>query len=344
MKLTPLLTKIAASLFIAAKAVKGQQCDGMPDSIANLPEFLSMIKQTWCDLKVNDPSGGEAALLTSMVGAAVVADPSYAFFGTCFQDVFDGLKAQQIENYYESEGIEQNGTRISRYECDDTKTKVATLSVITETDSPYEPLRERVDPWHLYICKSAACDTDTLNQVLTLICLEYYAVGGNPYNEGVIVSETVTPIVECWIKQIGYQMNNPDVYCSGESAPVCSNKKLIEVKLGTDAPFEIAICDDNDCLASLGDAPPYKHLEVWIGEAVIVKGNPNPYCLPKEEYSQELLSVDITLSEKEFNLADYCSPAAVSGRTGRCAESAASMTMESFVLKCFVGLLPLLLL
>jgi len=83
MKLTPLLTKIAASLFIAAKAVKGQQCDGMPDSIAYLPDQLSVIKQTWCDLKVNDPSGGEAALLTSMVGAALVADPSYMFSRCC---------------------------------------------------------------------------------------------------------------------------------------------------------------------------------------------------------------------------------------------------------------------
>lgn len=360
MKLTPLLTKIAASLFIAAKAVKGQQCDGMPDSIANLPAFLSTIKQTWCELKLNDPSGGEAALLTSMVGAALVADPSYAFFGTCFQDVVDGMKFTQEQRI---QGIKD----YTQLQCDDTKTKVATLSVLTETDSPYEPLRERFEPWNLYICKSATCDTDTLNQFLALICLDFYAVGGIPFNEGVIVSETVTPIAECWMKQIGYPMNNPDVYCSGER--VCSNTKLIEVKLGTDAPFEIAICDDNDCLASLGDVPP-KYLEGWLNEVERSKTKQNRYCLPKEKYRQELLSVDITFSEKEFNLTDYCSAAAASGRIGRCvasettntptqaptvkvvasetesapAESAAWMTMESFVLKCFVGLLPLLLL
>jgi len=341
---------------------------------------------------VSDPSGGEAAFLTLVVGAAVDADPSYAFSIACLQDVIDGVQFQQLEA---SQGINNDGIPHARYQCDDTKTKVTTISIITE-----DGRRERVRQWQLYICKSATCDTDTLNQVLNSISLDYYALEGNPFDEGTIVSDTVTPSTECFHEQIGETINDPDVYCSGESAPVCINKKLIEIKLGTDAPFEIAVCDDNDCLASLGDAPPYRLLERWI--YWLMGGN--QYCMPVEMGRQTSVSVDITVSEKEFNLSDYCSAAAASGRTGRWvasettntptqaptvkvvasettntptlaptvkivasettpkptqartvkvvvsetesapAESAAWMTMESFVLKCFVGLLPLLLL
>ena len=154
-------------------------------------------------------------------------------------------------------------------------------------------------------------------------------------------------------------------YCSGESAPACSNKKLIEVQYGTDAPFELAICDDNDCLASLKDTFP---LVNWIDSYLNQFGN--PFCLQTTFEGFEPVkvypSIEITILEKEFILSDYCSAAAASGRTGRCetpiptqaptvkvvasetesapAESAAWMTMESFVLKCFVGLIPLLLL
>jgi len=366
MKLTPFLTKIAASLFIAAKAVKGQQCDGMPDSIASLPDaYFSAIKQTWCDLLVSDPTGGEATLFTLMVGAALVADPSGAFFSTCLQDVIDGMKFQQLEQYYTAQGIELEGPAYSRYQCDDTKTKVEVLSTATNDNWRANGFRQFVNPWLLYVCKSASCDTDTLNQVLNSITLEYYTLGGNPYPEGTIISDTVTPSVECYRNQIGYSIINSELYCSGESAPVCSNKKLIEVQLGTDAPFELAVCDDNDCLASLGDTRPISNLADGFGPS-------NPFCLPVESYRAEFSTIEITILEKEFNLSDYCSAAAASGRTGRCetpiptqaptvkvvasetetetetesapAESAAWMRMESFVLKCCVGLLPLLLL
>jgi len=345
MKLTPLLTKIAASLFIAAKAVKGQQCDGMPASIANLSDaYFKAIKKTWCDLIVSDPTGAEAALFTLMVGATLDADPSGAFFSTCLPDVIDGMKFQQLEQYKKAKGIKREGTSYSRYQCDDTnKTKIEVISTVTNDNSvKANGYRQFVNPWLLYICKSASCDTDTLNQVLNSITLEYYALGGNPYQEGTIISDTITPSTECYDSQIGYPMRNSEAYCTGENAPVCSNKKLIEVQLGTDAPFELVVCDDNDCIASLGDTRPMENFADGYNPSG--RSQLNPFCLPDESYRQEFSTIEITILEKEFNISDYCSAATASGRTGRCRESAAWMTTESFVLKCFVGLLPLLLL
>jgi len=346
MKLTPLLTKIAASLFIAAKAVKGQQyCDGIPEPIASLddPPFAE-IKKTWCALNAADPTGVQPTFFTLLVGAILVADPSGAFFGTCLPDVMEGMLFQQQEV--------AGGDPWSFFQCDDTKTKVYTLSTMTIDYSSYT----RVIPWELEICKADYCDTDVLNEVLNAIALEYFELGLQPFDEGTTISDTITPTYECMIKQTGELMNSPEAFCSGESAPECSNKKLIEVQFGTDAPFELAICDDNDCLASLKDARP---LEIWIDG--FNSREIRTFCLPPERFSQEFTNVEITILEKEFNLSDYCSAAAASGRTGRCyetpiptqaptvkvsapAESAAWMTMESFVLKCFVGLIPLLLL
>jgi hypothetical protein len=80
MKLTPLLTKIAASLFIAAKAVKGQQCEGMPELIANLDDkYFSEIKLKWCGLNAADSTGVRAEFFRVMVEAILVADPSAHF-------------------------------------------------------------------------------------------------------------------------------------------------------------------------------------------------------------------------------------------------------------------------
>jgi len=41
------------------------------------------------------------------------------------------------------------------------------------------------------------------------------------------------------------------LYCSGDKAPVCSNTKLLGIALGDDDPFEVAVCDDNDCFVSV---------------------------------------------------------------------------------------------
>ena len=46
------------------------------------------------------------------------------------------------------------------------------------------------------------------------------------------------------------------MHCS-DNAPVCGNIRLAEQltlgdKSGADGPFEVAICDDNDCLALVG--------------------------------------------------------------------------------------------
>jgi hypothetical protein len=248
------------------------------------------------------------------------------------------MEKQEKEETSIAQGTELEGTFDSRHQCDDTKTRVLTLSTVTTDSSRY------VQPWALWICKADACDTDILNEVLEAIAVDYFALGYNPFDADTIISNTSTPTTECFYDQIGDLMMNPEAYCSGESAPVCSNKKLIEVQLDTDAPFELAICDDNDCLASLKDK---LSLTNWIDAfSRFPPEGFNPFCLPIESFSQEFTSIEVTILEKEFNLSDYCSAAAASGRTGRCEtpESAAWMTMESFVLKCFVGLIPLLLL
>lgn len=306
MKLTPLLTKIAASLAIAAKAVNGQ-CENMPDSITNLPPILSAIKELYCSLP-----GGEAYVLQILVEAAVIADPSYAFFSACLPDLDKAIRYGQAEVAYKKalgpcKEDDREGTAYSRLECEDNETKILTLSRLTS------PVRTTVNPWNMYMCKKASCDTDNLNHVLTSIYLDLFEAGGdNDWRlENFTVTDTYTPTVECFVYQIQAPIFDTELYCSGESAPVCNNTQLIEVKLGDDAPFEVAICDDSDCLDSLGEPFTVSILADGFGK--------NPFCLPEETtFPREITDVIITYSEKAFNLSDYCSVAAASGRTGRC--------------------------
>ena len=211
MKLTPLLTKIAASLFIAAKAVNGQLCDGMPDLIANLPDaYFSVIKQTWCDLSANDATGGEAGLFTLLVGAGLDADPSGAFFSTCLEDLIAGMRVQQEEAALVAAGKELEGYFVDRWQCDgtdDTKTTVIAMSTVTiDKSKATGGYRQFVNPWDLWICKAASCDSDILNEVLNSIALEYYELGQNPWVEGTIFSDTITPTLECLLNQTWYLM------------------------------------------------------------------------------------------------------------------------------------------
>lgn len=305
MKFTPLLTKIAASLAIAAKAVNGQ-CENMPDSIANLPPLLVGIKQLYCSL-----SGNEAYLLQMLVEAAVKADPTYAFFGECLTDLDDAIRYSQYETAYKKalgpcKEDDREGTAYSRLECEDNKTKVSTFTRLTSHN------RTTVNPWNMYMCKKETCNTDTLNQVLNTVYLDLYEAGGdNGWRQANFMPiATYTPTVECYYDQISKPMRDTELYCSGESAPACDNTKLIEVKLGDDAPFEIAICDDNDCLDSLGEAFTLSIVADGFGS--------NPFCLPEETFPRDITDVIITYSEKAFNSSDYCSVAAASGRTGRC--------------------------
>jgi len=277
----------------------------MPDSIANLPPFLAAVKEQYCIL----PSA-DADLFKKLVEAILKADPTYAFFGTCLPDLVKGMQHQQSEAAYKEalgpcKVDDREGTAYSRLECEDNKTKLLTFSRLTS------PVRTTVNPWDLYMCKLASCDTDTLNKVLTSIYLDYFEAGGdNDWRlENFKPIATYTPTMECYF-QIAKPIRDTELYCSGVSAPVCSNTKLIEVKLGDDAPFEVAICDDNDCLDSLGEPFTLSILADGFGE--------NPFCLPEETIPREITDVIITYSKKAFNLSDYCSVAAASGRTGRC--------------------------
>jgi len=306
------------------KAVNGQKCENMPDSIANLNDaYFSAIKDTYCELRYGEAQSADADLFELVVVAAINADPPYVFLGTCLQDVLEGMQAQQAEAAAKDalgpcEEDDREGTAISRLECEDTQSKILTLSGLTST------LRSTVNPWNLFMCKSATCDTDNLNQVLSAIYFDYFAAGGDDAwrTENFTVIDTYTPTVECFYDQIRAPLHDTELYCSGESAPVCNNTKLVEVKLGVDAPFEVAICDDNDCLASVGTP---------LSVSILADGyGPNPFCLPEEKnYPRELTEVLITYSEKEFNLSDYCSVAAASGRTGRCTTSKSPKSPKS---------------
>jgi len=176
------------------------------------------------------------------------------------------------------------------------------------------------------MCKSDECDATVLQQVLTATFSEVFALSTTWNPEDWTATSTVTPTAECVYDKIGAAMNNPELYCT-EDAPTCSNIKLAEITLADDAaPFEIAICDDNECLASVGavDIPGHfasgpVHQSYVQQEAYTT--SIDPFC---SNYLADAFTVrnqkyiSAKISDKVFDKTKYCTVAAASARAGKC--------------------------
>lgn len=340
MKFTPVFAKIAASLMIllvSAKAANGQQCLDGSDVPAPIVALGSSLVGTYCRVYNSDPA--QAKIFVAVVGKSLEIDPTGTFLGTCLQDLLEGAQYSAIENVYRQkafddikalgdcyEGDGRNGSFVSRLVCPDDKTKVATYSDLTVTSLDGNVFD--TSSWDdLLMCKSASCNADVLNQVLSETYDDFFPGQCEPS----IVTATYTPNVECLYDQIRAPIEDPELYCSGDNAPVCKNTKLVEITLLDDAPFEVAICDDNDCLASVGSADIARFFATGYGIGENNKRN-NPYCLPdqstKHFQTRYREQVSAKYSDKVFNLTDYCSVAAASTRTGQCKTSKAAKSKK----------------
>jgi len=314
MKLTLLFAaKIAASLVVFAKAVNGEEECPLAAwlQVPALTESFPSIVPTYNYL-LDEEGSNEACFFAYVVYVAITVeesvfdlkpyeDPASSFLNTCLQDVVTGLQ-QQVAGATESDIV-----------CADDKTKVNPHS---EVIGMLHPEWNHFEIWNLFICKSPSCDSTVLNTVLNSIYITYASFNCDEdedcWTDGHTATATYTPTTECLTKQIQDPLEDPELYCSGDNAPVCSNTKLLEITLGDDDPFEVAVCDDNDCFDSVE--------EIDDLVPIFVSGlNPrNTFCIPEESYRGEFTEVFAEWSTKDFNLVDYCSVAATSGRTGMC--------------------------
>jgi len=307
MKLSPLLTKIAALLVVSAKAVNGQCADGSvcitgapstPDSsycfLRDLDPTPGGLGDTYCGLYADSPEN--ANLLATVVATSFGFDPTGAFLGTCLNDLLEGFLLSQMF--------------VRRQVCKDGKTEIALFSAIETSSQANSTKYNVVDGiakndigWNAAMCKSDTCDATVLQQVINASFLDFYDLIDPKWRaEGWKATSTITPTAECVYDKIGAApLNNPELYCTAD-APTCSNIKLAEITLADDAPFEVAICDDNECLASVG--------AVGIPTETLI----DPFCL---DYLGEDLS-QTEISEKAFDKAEYCTVAAASARAGKC--------------------------
>lgn len=289
MKFTPLFTKIAASLIVFAKAVNGQ-CPDVPATVAAVG-----LGGTYCYLVgINQ---GFANLFEIVVSKSVEIDPTYAFLSECLEDVLAGSLSTQTGACRE-------------INCEDGKTEFAIFSEVKNVTTA------TTLGWDTPLCLKASCDTDVLQQVLTETYLDFFDfVSVDWRNRNFTATATYTPTAECLYDQIVDPVENPELYCSGDNAPVCSNIKLVEITIGEDAPFEVAICDDNDCIASVGTADIAGHYATGYMSA-------NPFCIEDEgrNFQNKFQTEPVTskYSDKAFESKSYCSAKAASRRTGRC--------------------------
>jgi len=333
MKLSFLLTKIAALLAVSAKAVNGQCADGSvcitgapstPDSaycfLRDIDPNVGGLGDTYCGLYADSPEN--ANLLVTVVTASFAFDPTGLFLGTCLPDLVEALLITQYN--------------INRQVCKDGKTEMAFFSTIESSSFPEDSTEYNVVDgiaktdigWDVPMCKSDECDATVLQQVLTATFSEVFALSTTWDPEDWKATSTVTPTAECVYNQIGAApMQNPELYCTAD-APTCSNIKLAEITLADDAaPFEIAICDDNECLASVGaiDVPgyfasgeiaqSYDPQVAWTYENLI-----DPFCLAyiADPFTLSQKYISAKISDKAFDKTKYCTVAAASARAGKC--------------------------
>jgi len=333
MKLSPLLTKIAALLVVSAKAVNGQCADGSECLITQFGQVLPP-NSTYCNLRDIDPGVADAycqiyneqGLSDANVYATVVMtslsiDNTGAFLATCLQDLLEAFQISMAKQ--------------NRRECKDGKTEIALFSTVETSSIPANSTEYNVVDgivkndfgWNTAMCKSPACDATVLQQVLTATFLDFYDTIDPKWKQfGWKATSTVTPTAECVYDKIGAApLNNPELYCTAD-APTCSNMKLVELTLADDAPFEVAICDDNDCLASVGavDIPGYFATgtmdQSYAPREVEISSN-DPFCMKDLESkfarrNQKYISAKI--SDKVFDKTKYCTVAAASARAGKC--------------------------
>jgi|AntRauTorckE5430_2_1112549.scaffolds.fasta_scaffold00529_5 hypothetical protein len=150
---------------------------------------------------------------------------------------------------------------MNRQVCEDGKTEIAIFTIVETSNYPANSTKYTVVDgiakndlgWDTPMCKSASCNANVPQQVLTTIFSDVFDLIDPGFRiQGWKATSTIPPTAEYVYDKFGATpLNNPELYCTADT-PTCSNIKLAEITLTDDAPFEVAICDDNKCLASVG--------------------------------------------------------------------------------------------
>lgn len=316
MKLSYICATITSSLIVPTKAVDG---DCKPS------ETITQLGQadTYCTLFNEDPA--QANLFEIVVKKGFEADSSTGFLQHCLTDVLLGSK------YVESQGFlyektpcgedEKNTTYVSNWVCSENTTKITTYASMEKDYPTNDVTKKTINDWNLLICKKDTCDINILQQVLTETYMDFLEIGptkGAARKNNYTTTAVHTPTVKCFYDQMRDPIEDPELYCSGDDAPVCKNTKLIEITIDNAAPFEVAICDDNDCFNSLGDTN--TTLKLAGAFAVGFAEGYNAFCFKEgNTFQKRMKDVNaVFVTDKVFNLKEYCSVEAVSGRTGIC--------------------------
>ena len=253
-----------------------------------LPPYVSLL-----DLGVNYcslPTQELKDFFEFILGKAV--SKGLTFVGTCLPDVLEGLQTQL------------GGGVIT---CSSDKTDFSPQTLVSSLEGDLYYL-----DWGQFFCLNSMCNLADLSTFLDDVIYKANAVllGRSLEEEGYSIIETLTPTRQCY-DGIVESLYDTEAYCAADGGSTCMNKALVEISLGTGVPFEVAVCDDDDCLAQITPG--------LIESLADAQGN-NPFCLPEEETPQEITSVLVDYIETPFVSADYCSDASVVERfnAGEC--------------------------
>jgi len=293
--------------------------ENCPQDGADIPILIASIgeEQVYCDLNQSDRN-----LFELLVTASLEVDPTGAFLQTCLQDFLQGF---QVSDYFFTSNVVP-----PRQDCEDGKTEIAMFTVIAtstrdNTDNLYEVGEDGIikirSGWDVPMCKSSSCDEDVLQQVLQKVAIDYFQQRGDGSElraQGWYADSTVIPTAECVFDQIGASVINPELYCQA-GTPACSNMKIAEITIADDAPFDIAICADDDCLASVG---PVDVVGNFANADPHFSVSEDPFCvrdIASNAYTRsQYVSAEIT--DKVFDKTQYCTAAAYRSRTARCGQ------------------------
>jgi|AntRauTorckE5430_2_1112549.scaffolds.fasta_scaffold00882_8 hypothetical protein len=331
----------SSKMLKGSKMPKNGSCDDDDDDVVLPPEIDCVpppeIKaigqdQQYCDLYENDPR--QANLFHIVVQKALQFDPTFNFLVECLESLLLGAQYQQREMDIEEEiqnscgQDDRNDTYVSRYVCKEDETKVNTFFGLEYNGASTSRRTPTIIPGDILICKPDSCQTDVLKNILKETFLDFDDIGttdGAYRKENYTAVEAYIPTAECFYDQFQAPSDDPELYCSGDNAPVCNNTKLVDVDLGVDGSFEVAVCDDNDCIDSLGGVELADIAGGFaVGFGLYIGAQRNPFCYKAEfdpsttPFMSRFVNATATYSDKVFNLADYCSVAAVSKRTGIC--------------------------
>lgn len=112
--------------------------------------------------------------------------------------------------------------------------------------------------------------------------------------------------------------------CSDETISDCDNKLLLDVTIGSDEPFSMAICDD-ECNESTSKSPDVLNILSYANT------KSDRFCLP------EGTTTSAEYSSRAFELDKYCDAEEIKARDGNCIKAKSSKASKTEKVKSSKG-------